>query len=175
MDGKNMTDKKKTMPSQQVRKITLSGAFAALVFVATQIHIPSAIGYANLGDGVLLVGGFLLGPIGFFQAAIGAALADLYLGYPDYIPVTFIIKGLMGLIAGFLLKKKNTSVIWKIIVFIVCELIMVGGYFLFNIPRRGIVLAMGSMYSDLIQGLVGVIIAVLLCSILEKHRNRLMN
>jgi uncharacterized membrane protein len=43
----------------------------------------------------------ILGPFAAISAAIGSALADLIVGYSLYMPATFLIKGLMGLISGF--------------------------------------------------------------------------
>ena len=81
----------------KLRKVAICGLMAAFVFVATQIRIPTAIGYINLGDPVILISSFILGPIAFFPAAIGSALSDLIAGYAQYIIPTFLIKGLMGI------------------------------------------------------------------------------
>ena len=73
---------------------------AALCCVATMIiKIPSPLkGYLNLGDCVVLLSGWLLGPAyGFAAAGIGSALADIFSGYVIYAPATFIIKGLMAI------------------------------------------------------------------------------
>ena len=44
------------------RKVALAGVFAALVFVATELHVPTALGYIHLGDGVILYAGYASGP-----------------------------------------------------------------------------------------------------------------
>ena len=88
-----------------VRLIALSGIFAALVLIGTELKIPTTIGYINLGDGVILVASYFLGPVAFFPAAIGSALGDLIAGYPIYIAPTFVIKGLMGVVAGLIMSK----------------------------------------------------------------------
>ena len=49
----------------KLRKVAICGLLAAFVFVATQIRIPTAIGYINLGDPVILISSFILGPIAF--------------------------------------------------------------------------------------------------------------
>ena len=56
--------------------------FIALTCVATmflQIPVPGmANGYVNLGDAILLIGAFFLGPVyGAVAAGVGAALADI--------------------------------------------------------------------------------------------------
>ena len=78
--------------------------FAALVFVATMIiKIPTLTGgYMNIGDGMVLLCGFILGPIwGALAAGIGSMLADL-VGYPIYAVATFLIKALMAFAAYFI-------------------------------------------------------------------------
>ncbi len=65
-----------------LRLIAICGIFAALVFIGTELRIPTAIGYMNLGDAVILVASYFIGPSAFFPAAIGSALGDLIAGYP---------------------------------------------------------------------------------------------
>ncbi len=88
----------------KTQKIVMAAMLAALVCVATMIvKIPSPLkGYLNLGDCVVLLSGWILSPVyGFLAAGIGSALADLFSGYVTYAPATFLIKGIMALIAYF--------------------------------------------------------------------------
>ena len=146
----------------KLKKIAFAGVFAAFVFIATQIRIPTAIGYINLGDGVILIGAFLFGPVAFFPAAIGSALSDLLAGYAQYIIPTFIIKGLMGGLSGALLRKASPSVVRKILVGLLAEVIMIAGYFVFeSLPfMYGPAAAAGSLLFNLIQGIAAVVIFV---------------
>ena len=94
----------------KTQKLVLSAMLAALVCVTTRIvKIPSPFqGYLNLGDCIVLFCGWVLSPVyGFFAAGIGSALADLFSGYLVYAPATFLIKGVMALIAckGFQLAS----------------------------------------------------------------------
>ena len=89
------------------QKIVMASLLAALCCVATMIiKIPSPLkGYLNLGDCVVLLSGWMLSPLyGFLAAGIGSALADLFLGYVVYAPVTFLIKGVMAIISHFVFK-----------------------------------------------------------------------
>ena len=100
----------------KTKQIVMAALVAALACVATMIiKIPSPLnGYINLGDCVVLAAGWMLSPIyGFLSAGLGSALADLLSGYATYAPATFIIKGLMAIIAfyGFRLLHKNLSVL----------------------------------------------------------------
>ena len=105
---------------------------AAFVFLGTQLRIPTSIGYMNLGDAVILTASYIMGPAAFFPAAIGSALSDLIAGYPMYIIPTFVIKGLMGLVAGLIMRHPEHSPrpsYKKITAGVIAELIMVSGYF----------------------------------------------
>ena len=88
----------------KTQKIVTAALFAALCCVATMIiKIPSPLkGYLNLGDCIVLLSGWLISPFYAFMAAgIGSALADVFSGYFIYAPITFLIKGLMAIIAYF--------------------------------------------------------------------------
>ena len=80
----------------KTKKLVMASLMAALVCVATMIiKIPSPLkGYLNLGDGIVLLAGWMLLPgYGFLAAGLGSALADLFLSYITYAPATFVIKG----------------------------------------------------------------------------------
>ena len=151
----------------KLRKVAICGLMAAFVFVATQIRIPTAIGYINLGDGVILISSFILGPIAFFPAAIGSALSDLLAGYAQYIIPTFIIKGLMGYVAGLYIRKVKLTVPKKILIGVIAEIIMIAGYFIFEaLPfMYGPAAAAGSLFFNMIQGIAAVVIFVPVTSI----------
>lgn len=95
------------MPTKRVstKKIVLNGVMTALVFLATIFtRIPGPIppGYINFGDTVIIIAAILLGKSsGFIAGAFGSALADVIApGGIIFAPVTFIVKGLEGYLAG---------------------------------------------------------------------------
>ncbi|MBO6193119.1 MAG: ECF transporter S component [Clostridiales bacterium] len=153
--------------TKRLRKIAFCGVAAAFVFVATQIRVPTAIGYINLGDAVILISSFILGPIAFFPAAIGSALSDLIAGYAQYIIPTFLIKGLMGFAAGAYLSKVKVTAVKKILIGVIAEIIMIAGYFIFeSLPfMYGWQAAAGSLFFNAIQGIAAVVIFVPVTSI----------
>ena len=159
-----------------LRLIALCGIFAALVFIGTELKIPTAIGYMNLGDGVILIASFFIGPAAFFPAAIGSALGDLIAGYPSYIAPTFIIKGVMGLLAGLIMlsaRGKNIKdILLRILASVVAELIMVGGYFAFEVFMYGKEAALGSVAFNFIQAGVAIVIAVPLTYAIKIKRQK---
>ena len=86
------------------KKIVMAAMFAAIICIATFIvKIPTPMrGYMNLGDCAVLLAGWLLSPgYGFLAAGLGSALADVFGGYAVYAPATFVIKGIMAVVAHF--------------------------------------------------------------------------
>ena len=134
--------------NEKIVKLVLAAMFAALGCVATMIiRIPTigTSGYVNIGDTVVLLAAWVLGTfyVGdkkgklvdenlFFVAAatgLGPALADLLAGCTTYVPGTFIIKALMGIVAVLLFKiiaKANKHLAF-VVSAVVAELVMVLG------------------------------------------------
>lgn len=152
--------------------------FAALVFLATMvIKIPTVTGgYINIGDGMVMLCGLILGPVwGTLAAGIGSMLADL-VGYPIYAGATFVIKALMALAAWGMAKLlkpffKNHKWITYVIAGVVAEVIMVGGYFVFEAT----VMSYGwgavvSVLPNILQGVVGIAVGVVLMTVFDKTK-----
>ena len=163
----------------KTKKIVMAALMAALACVATMIiKIPSPLkGYLNLGDCIVLTAGWLLSPTyGFLAAGLGSALADVFSGYVTYAPATFIIKGLMALIAfyGFkLLNKKIGNLPSRIISGIVAEIVMILGYFVFEGFLYGFIPSAVNIPANGVQGIAGLIIGVILIKVFEKSKTTL--
>ena len=152
-------------------KLALATIFAALVFIVTSqippIPIPATSGYFNVGETVIYIAALLFGSfVGALSGGIGAALADIYLGFSIFAPGTLMIKGIEGAIVGYLnlkLKKyiSNTTV-RAIISVTVGGLEMVAGYFLYEqlVVGYPAALALAEVPFNIIQMLIGLIIAV---------------
>ena len=160
----------------KTKKIVISALIAALTCVATMIiKIPSPLkGYLNLGDCVVLLAGWTLSPVyGFFAAGIGSALADIFSGYATYAPITFVIKGLMSLIAfyGFkLLHKKLPDIPLRIISGIAAESVMILGYYVFEGFIYGFVPSLINIPANAAQGIAGLILGVILMNLLRRNK-----
>ncbi len=160
-----------------LRRLAFAGVSAAFIFAATEIHVSTAIGYVNLGDAVILLVSYILGPFAFFPAAIGSALGDLLAGYAQYIVPTFLIKGSMGAVAGVLLLRredKKISLVRRGLAAVLAEIIMIAGYFVFEaLPfMYGPAAAAGSLIPNLIQALAAIAIALPLSYLKEINRVR---
>lgn len=160
----------------RTKKIVMAAMLAALACVATMIiKIPSPLkGYLNLGDCIVLVAGWMLSPMyGFLAAGLGSALADLFSGYVTYAPATFVIKGLMALIAFYgykLLHNKIGNLPSRIITGILAEIMMILGYFAFEGFLYGFVPSLVNIPANGVQGIAGLIIGMILIKIFEKTK-----
>ncbi len=115
------------------RLLVLAGLFAALGCVATMVlQVPSPTGgYMNLGDTVVILGAWLLGPVyGAVAGGVGPAMADLLSGYAVYVPATLVIKAVMALTAALLYRALGKR--WPAVSAVAAEVPMVLGYWLFD-------------------------------------------
>ena len=159
--------------NNNLKKLILAALFAALSCVATmsiRIPTPGTGGYIHPGDAIVILSGVILGPVwGFLAGGIGSALSDLIGGYLIYVPITFVIKGLVALAAGLLYQKIGKNQKSRYIAVIlggVADIILVaGGYFVceFFIYGAG---AAASIPANIIQGVGGLVISCILYPIL---------
>lgn len=150
------------MRSLETKQIARNAVLIAMTTMATmliQVPIPATKGYINLGDGVLLCAALLFGKrTGFLVGGIGSALADLLLGYTWYAPITFVVKGFEGFIAGWLFHDRHAPT-W--LSSAVGAFVMVGGYFIAESVMYTMPTAALSILPNGFQGLGGVIISLL--------------
>ena len=158
---------------ESVRMLVLTALFTALGYVATRLLIvPSPTGgYMNLGDAVVLLGAYLLGPVyGAIAGGLGPALADLLSGYPAWVPGTLVIKALMGLTAALLYRALGKKLWAPVVGGIAAEAIMVVGYWLYDGLFIVNSLAGGAagIPSNLVQAAFGLVVSTLLVTALRK-------
>ena len=152
-------------------KISLTALMTALIYVITAfLPIPYAggSGYLNFSDGLIMFTTIFIGPIeGISSAIISCALADLTAGAANFIPFTIIAKGLEALscyVFFRLLKNHNVlkylscliAPLFMVLTYMVAYLIMFGKEFLIN-----------SVF-DLIQGITGTVLSIILLKAFEK-------
>ena len=157
--------------AKKTETIVMVALFSALIAVMTAfVKVPTPIGYIHIGDAFIFAGAMLLGP-----AMIGSGLADFITGYFMYIPITILIKGLMGLLSGIVLGRKERPLPLKFsffleigLIFALCELIMTAGYFVFEMFFYDTAAALGAAPFNLIQGAAGVIVGLVLIPVIRK-------
>ena len=158
------------MKNDNLKLLVRYAVLIALTTVMTMvIQIPTVgtEGYLNLGDMVVLLAALMLGRKGgFIVGSFGSAMADLILGYTHYVPITFVVKGLEGLIAASLLETK----IGKdkpIVATSIAGIFMAFGYFVPEVFMYGKA-AVASIPGNIMQGLVGAITSVVLYTALKR-------
>ncbi|NLO49202.1 MAG: ECF transporter S component [Clostridiales bacterium] len=159
--------------SMTTRKITLSAITAAIVFVVTwtiRIPVPATSGgYINFGDIVIYLSAFLLGgPSAGAAAAVGSALADAAGGAAMYIPATFVIKGIMGLVSGLMTVKKTFRS--YALACIISGAVMAAGYGLYELLLFNFAYVIASFPFNMIQWVGSAIIAILLFPVAKRLR-----
>lgn len=164
------------MNKTKIRRLVLAALFTALTVVATMvIRVPSPLGgYANLGDTLVLLSAWVLGPVwGMAAGGIGSMLADL-LGYPPYAVATLVIKGLMALLAGVILRamgRRGHRLIARLVGALAAEAVMVLGYFVFEALFLGLGWSAAlNIPFNLVQGVLCLVAAVVLAQVLERSR-----
>lgn len=154
------------MKHNRLIRLVQAALFTALGCVATMvisIPIPATNGYINLGDGVVLLGAFLLGPIyGAVAGGLGSMLADILLGYASYAPGTLIIKALSALFAAIVSRMGHHKTAAVILGAVAGELVMILGYFAYESLILGYGLAaLASIPANALQAAAGSIASIL--------------
>ena len=171
-----------------IYSLVLTGIMAGLVLAATsffRIPVAATNGYVHLGDAMIFLSVMLLGTKkGAFAGATGSALADLLGGYGHWVPWTFVIKGIMALVAGMILfagKSDSDSdaqsaagserpfSIKSVLAMTAGSLVMMAGYFTAQRIIYGTWAApLAALPGNIVQGAAGVILAEVFSSALRK-------
>jgi Predicted membrane protein len=170
--------------NNSISNLVIMGLMIALTFVAGSIiKIPTAQGFVHMGDSMVLASAAILGKRrGAIVAAIGMAFVDIQGGYLVWAPFTFVIKFFMAYIAGVVIEKiKSKSNIKYIVGFTSGAIFMVIGYFIAGViianqfsgngnvaVYQGVVYAMEGIIPNILQGIVGVVLAIPIVSIVKK-------
>ncbi|MBQ1507116.1 MAG: ECF transporter S component [Ruminococcus sp.] len=171
MTGINSKQKRGKAPAKSVKLLAATAMFAALVTVTTSfIKMPTMLGYAHAGDGILYIGAAVLpGPFGVIAASLGGALADLLSGYAHWAIPTAIIKALNAIpfaLCGYALKKcgKNEKIINlpNLLMLLPTSAVTVLGYLVANAAMKGWEASIANTPNNLIQAAVGAAIFVAL-------------
>lgn len=183
------------MRNYSSKKMVMSSLMIALVFLATyftRIPTPLPGGYFNLGDAVIMLAAFALGPVGgLIAGAVGSGLADIAAGALLFAPITLVVKGIEGLVVGLLavhginapanatddhrMASGKAAHLSTIIAAAVGAFIMVAGYFLAEAfllgafdEAFGLAAAVAELLPNSIQGVLSAILGYILILILSK-------
>lgn len=155
----------------KLSNLLLTALGIAFVFIVTSfIAFPiGSFGYINIGDAVILLFSTIVSPISaFFIGGIGSFLADLMLA-PQYALFTFVIKGIEGAVACYLLHRFSK----KAYGFLVGGLIVIIGYAITDIILSGqVYMAFPSIGFNSIQCVICIIIALIGKPFLQKLHDK---
>ncbi len=137
----------------KVKQIALISVFIAgvtLLTMGSSINIFQ--GYLNFGDVLVMGMGFVLGLPYALLGGVGAALADILLGYGQYAVFTLIIKGLeAAIIAYFALRTGKAN----LFVYLLAGIWMAVGYGLTDVLLTGeLTIFIASFSYNIFQGVV---------------------
>jgi len=178
---KKETKKETKRMNEKAYKISMTGVMMGLVLVTTmmiRIHVPFTQGYVHLGDAMIFLAVLVLGRnYGAVAAGFGSALSDLLSGYAYYAPWTFVVKALMAFVVGAALEymeKKGKFNIGKrtpleILAMLFGGIEMTVGYYISaSLMQGNWVTPLYSVPGNIVQFIVGIILATVLAKILYK-------
>ena len=156
--------------------VTTAAIMATLVCVTTmliQVPIPATKGFFNIGDAMIMVAAFIFGPVvGAIAGGLGSSLADLLGGWYIWVLPTMIIKGVEGLLTGYIfLKFRDQNIPTILFAWIIGGLEMVLGYFITQVAMYGFTAALVELPFNFIQMTVGGIVGIPLSLALRKRIN----
>lgn len=161
----------KDMNTKAMVRYAILMALTTVMTMMVQIPTFGTNGYLNLGDMVVFLTALMLGwKGGLIVGGVGSALADILLGYTHYAPITLIVKGLEGYIAGRLFETRIGQKM-PIMATIIGGIWMAFGYYFAETFMYGVKAALASVPGNLLQGFVGAITAVALFGALKKTKS----
>ena len=176
--------KQVTSSKRAVLHIAVTGVMTGLVMAFTFIGINIGSAYVNLGDVMVLTAAALFGPAtAAIAGGLGAMFADLIM-FPATFAFTLVIKAVEGAICGALIKYAvpklarrhiPLQVALGIISMVFAAVVMAVGYFGTNVlfwgegdsPATRLSGAVLQLPIDILQGVVGCVLAVLLTYVLR--------
>lgn len=157
------------MKGWTARELAIRGLFTSLVIVATAIRVPAPTFnlYFNLGEAMVYLTALLFGPAsGGIVGGLGSGLADILLGYPVWAPISFVVKGLEGLVVGAVAQKHDGKGDVRAVLY--GAPVMLFGYALAAGLLYGLAAVPVELGGDLIQVTMGGLTAVFLARALRK-------
>lgn len=150
----------------------------ALIFIATlflNLKLPIAAngGLVHLGTAMLFIASILFGPKkGAIAGAVGMGLFDLISGWTLWAPFTIVARGLQGYIVGKIAwsnGRNGSSIAFNLLAIIISVPVMLAVYYICERVLYGSwVLPLASIPGNIVQNVVGIIIAIPVCIMLKK-------
>jgi len=159
------------------RKLTYIALLTAISSLSVMfLRVPNGVGgIIHPGDSIIYLTSIFFGPwAGAFVGGVGHSLANLIAGPQVFAPWTFVIKGIMGIVFGIIVRRNPKGAkLW--IALLTCTAILVAAYFVANLVIFDFGVAVASILPLSIQGVAGIIVTIALLPIVNKilRRNEL--
>lgn len=151
-----------------LKRLVLLALLTAINVVVSRIFIipmPLTHGNINLCDAIIYIVALLFGPMaGGIVGGLSGFLLDLLGGYGQFILFSLIVHGLEGFFVGLVFKYWNlrNQMVKAAIAGVVGVFFMVAGYFITNTVLYTWAAGFASLFTNTIQGAVGVVLALVL-------------
>ncbi len=120
---------KEKMNVQRLALIAICTAIVTVFVAIIPIPIPGTGGYTHPGSIAEVFVALAFGPlVGGIAAGLGAAIADIQIGYASFAPLTLVAHGLFGFLVGKIGWKKSTP--QMIIAIIIGGAALIATYFI---------------------------------------------
>ena len=161
------------MTNNRTKEIATTALMAALVFVATYLikfPNPATSGYSHMGDCMIFLAVVMIGrKNGAIAAAIGGALSDLLAGAAVWILPTLVIKFIMAMIMGTVIKTAPDSRKLQLAGSVLGGIFKIIAYTLVKVVMIDSKVAIASLPNVTIQTSVGIVLFMILVSVLSRY------
>jgi len=152
-----------------VRVVVLAALMALTAVLTTLVRVPIAPtrGYIHLGDVGVYFAAFAFGPImGLLAGGVGTAMADVFSGFAHWAPLTLVIHGLQGWLAGAIGYRATAK--RQLVGWLAGSAVMVGGYFLAEVVLYGVGAALVELLPNVLQAALGGLVAIPLVAAMRR-------
>jgi uncharacterized membrane protein len=176
---KNYQSENLTRPNK-IKDMVVTSLLIALVFVATsfiKIRLPISLngGLIHMGNSMLFTAAIVFGPRkGAAAGAFGMALFDFLSEWAAWTPFTFVVRGVMGYIIGkvaYMNNKKGFNWAYNLMGILLGSIWMLVGYYFTEVILYGNwIQPFTSIPGNVIQILIGVVVALPLSAALKRAK-----
>ena len=151
-----------------LKQLVLLALLTAINVVVSRIFIipmPLTHGNINLCDAIIYLVALLYGPVaGGIVGGLSGFLLDLLGGYGQFMLFSLVVHGLEGFFVGLVFRYWNlgNQIVKAAVAGAIGVLLMVAGYFVTNTVLYTFAAGLASLFTNTIQGVVGVVIAIVL-------------
>ncbi|MDG2986494.1 ECF transporter S component [Latilactobacillus curvatus] len=161
---------------RQLPLLAMLTALTVALSLLIIIPIPATKGFVTLCEvGIYTTAIMLRNPGGLTVGALSGLLIDLLSGYPEWCLFSLIIHGGQGFVVGHLTRNDSMRPKQLIIPLICGSIVMVAGYFLATSLLFGWAAGIASIFSNIVQNGLGIVVTIPLVTSLSRIRPQLFN